>query len=110
MRIAVRAESGRTVVSVSGRLDSVSSAEFINQFDMWFSAPPSRLILDLTDLEYVSSAGLRAIQILARRCKESKSGFCLCGLGAFVQNVIALSGFDRAFTIHATLADALAAE
>lgn len=109
MEIAVRTEGKDAVVTVTGRLDSVTSAEFIAQFDAWLANAPSRLILDFTGVEYLSSAGLRAIQMLSRRCREAGSGFCLCGLAPFVKNVLSLSGFDRALTIHPTLADALSA-
>jgi len=110
MQIAVRIEDQRTVVSVSGRLDSLSSTEFIAQFDGWLEAGPSRLILNFAGLEYLSSAGLRSIQMLSRRCRQAGSGFCLCGLSPFVKDVLSLSGFDRALTVYGSVAEALAGD
>ena len=66
MEIRTADESGVTVMSVSGRLDSVTSGALETEVTNRIAAGQTRLVLDLTALDYISSAGLRVFLIAAR--------------------------------------------
>ena len=66
MEIRTADESGVTVMSVSGRLDSVTSGALDTEVKNRIAAGQTRLVLDLTALDYISSAGLRVFLIAAR--------------------------------------------
>jgi anti-anti-sigma factor len=93
--VEVRKESagGTVVYRVKGKLDAstasgLDSAIVVNQ-------ESSRVILDMRDVTYVSSAGLRVIVQAARRAQAAKGGFALFGLQASVKEVFDAAGFGN---------------
>lgn len=100
-----------TVLVASGRLDFSAAAGFQAALDQLTSAADdkSALIVECAELEYVSSAGLRAFLIAARNCQRSGRYFAACALQHAVREVFELSGFGRLIPLHADRATALAA-
>ncbi|CAN7530131.1 STAS domain-containing protein [Rhizobium sp. LjRoot30] len=80
-----------TVASIAGRLDGVSSPQveraLIGQLDA------NRLILDISGLNYISSAGLRVILMVAKRLKQIGSTFTIVGIQPHIQELFEISGF-----------------
>ena len=72
------AVASRVVVRPVGKLDAVSSQEFDRALDGVLAQAPrgGTLVIDLVDLEYVSSAGLRSL-FRARKAMRAKDGFSL---------------------------------
>ena len=68
-----------------------------------------KILIDFTDIDYVSSAGLRALLLLVKRAKGSGSIFALCGLNEQVREVLDISGFTSMFSIHPGRAEGMAA-
>jgi anti-anti-sigma factor len=94
------------VLSVTGRLDAVTAPELERDFP---AAAARRLILDLSGLEYISSAGLRIILALVKGQKASGGSLSVCGLSGLVGEVFAVSGFDSFLPIYPDVEAALAA-
>jgi len=94
------------VVCVRGRIDSATSAQFEAQLDTVFADPPDALIIDLTDLEYMSSAGLRVLLVVAKRARAEERPLILCSLAPGIREVFDISGFSTIFEIAATRAEA----
>jgi anti-anti-sigma factor len=97
------------VVTVNGRLDGIYSTAFANQVGELITGEKPKILIDFTDIDFVSSAGLRALLVLMKRATASGSIFALCGINAQVREVLDISGFTPMFTIHADRAEALAA-
>jgi stage II sporulation protein AA (anti-sigma F factor antagonist) len=68
-----------------------------------------RLVLDLTEMDYISSAGLRVLLKLAKQIQKAKGKVVLFGLRPNVREVFSISAFDRIFSIHNDRAAAVAA-
>ncbi|MBS0578808.1 MAG: STAS domain-containing protein [Proteobacteria bacterium] len=102
-----------TVVLPEGRLDFGAAAAFEKQLTEALAGrggvAPRTVILDGSGLEYVSSAGLRAILLAARGAQRSGVAFSLCALKPAVREVFDLSGFSRIIAVHPDRAAALAA-
>jgi anti-anti-sigma factor len=64
--------SQKTVVTLSGRLDRVSSPDAEKALGPVLSAPPRQLVFDLAALDFISSAGLRVV--LGARKKQAEAG------------------------------------
>ena len=107
MEIRTADESGVTVMSVSGRLDSVTSGALDTEVKNRIAAGQTRLVLDLSALDYISSAGLRVMLALAKRARDQKGRVALFGMNDSVRQVFELAGFVALFTITATRAEAL---
>ena len=69
----------------------------------------TRVILDLSGLEYISSAGLRVLLIVAKKVQQAQGKVALCGLTPNVREIFAISGFDAIFSIQPDAAAAIAA-
>lgn len=106
MQTTVQDHSGITVLSLAGRLDAVTSPDFERDSA---SYSRERVVLDLSRLEYVSSAGLRIILALAKQLKTGGGSLSVAGLDGIVKDVFEMSGFDSFLPLYPTLDAALAA-
>ena len=94
------------VVAVSGRLDALTAPAFEAEARKLLEQGARAIILDMSDLEFVSSAGLRAILTLAKSLRSAQGEVRFAGLRPAVQEVFAISGFTSLFPIHRTLEEA----
>lgn len=86
-----------TVIPV-GRLDTVTSAELkerIAEYDF----RGCDVKFDFSNVEYISSAGLRLLVALQKQVKEEGRRMTIANINAVVREVFRISGFDKAFTV-----------
>ena len=107
MDILTRKERQALVVQVQGRLDAVTAPEFDKALAGWLEGGERRFVLNLTGLEYVSSAGLRSLLTAAKLLKAAQGRLVLCGLAGPVAEVFRISGFDTLLTVRASKEAAL---
>ena len=94
-------QTGNTVtVTVCGRLDTVTSAEFEKTLAPYFSSQCPELVLDCSEMEYISSAGLRVV-LTAHKSITAKGGrFIIRNISKEVHSVFDITGFSRILTIE----------
>ena len=98
------------VVEVSGRIAASESMDLTRRLEEHLANDAVRaLVLDLSRVDYMSSAGLGTVVWLGKRMREAKQGFAISGLRDRVAQVFKLSGLDRILPIYPDLADAEAA-
>ena len=83
-----------TVGVVAGRLDAAGAPSLEVFCREWIQAGTRKLVLDLSALDYISSAGLRAILATAKRLQAAGGTLAVCGLTGVVREVFTISGFD----------------
>ena len=90
----------------SGRLDHETSAEFEKDL---VEAVRSCLVavLDMSEVPYVSSVGLRAIMMAAKESKATKGSMAVAGLQPVVEEIFQISRFHFVVSIFPTVRDAL---
>ncbi|MBT3381509.1 MAG: STAS domain-containing protein [Lentisphaerae bacterium] len=108
MNINCREETGYVSVEVSGRLDSTTSLWAEAEFTALLERGMSRILLDMSGLEYVSSAGLRVLLVVAKAVKRDDGALVLCGLNGVVSDVFEMSGFNRILEVAESREDAAA--
>jgi len=96
------------VLVISGRMDTLTAREFDAEADKWIKAGEKRLVLDLAQLAYISSAGLRSILAAAKQLKAVGGDLAFCGLSGLVAEVFTVSGFAKLLPVFATREEALA--
>ena len=89
-------ETAPATVSLDGRLDAAQS-EYADNFLLQLS--PGSLTLDLSGLEYISSAGLGVLLKTHKRLSAEGHVMTLSGVGTHLADIFRYSGFDRLFTI-----------
>ena len=94
-------------VEVSGRLDSTSASKFEQNVNEEVGDSKCSVVLDLENLAYISSAGLRAILLLTKTANAKGSKLALCTLPPQVEEVLKISGFDKIIPIHESRAQAV---
>jgi anti-anti-sigma factor len=97
------------VAKISGRLDSSSAPSAEEQLTLLIANSTPRLVIDLSNLEYISSAGLRVLLVVARKVQQAQGKLSLFGLAPGVRDVFSISGFDTIFTVRDDAAAAIAA-
>lgn len=101
-------DGGFLVLSVGGRMDAMTAKEFEDECARWIEAGEKRLVIDLSGLEYISSAGLRSILMLAKKLKAQAGDLAFCALSEMVTEIFTVSGFVKMLPVFATRAEALA--
>ncbi len=97
------------VVTPEGRLDGIYSTAFAKEVGELITGPSPKILIDFTDIDSVTSSGLRAVLLLMKKAKASGGAFALCGVNEQVGEVLDISGFAEIFTIHPGRAEGLAA-
>lgn len=101
---------GRIALLVpSGRIDSTTAAMFGERLSATLGAPIGALVIDLSDLEYISSAGFRTLLVANRLARTNAVALHLCGLSDKLQQLFDLAGFVELFAIHPQKSEAIAA-
>ena len=93
MTIKKELEGNKLMVAVEGRLDTVTSPD-LDQLLEGIEA----LELDLTELQYISSAGLRVL-LSAQKTMNKQGTMVLTGVGETVMEVFEVTGFADILTI-----------
>jgi serine/threonine-protein kinase RsbW len=97
------------VFELSGRLDAVSSQAAIARVYAAISAGARHVLLDMSQVTFLSSSGLRALLLVRRELLAQSGELRLCALKPQVQEVFTLTGFTQVFAIHPTREEALRA-
>lgn len=97
------------ILRPQGRIDGSSSSLFEEQSIDLIGAGAKKVVIDLSGVDYLSSAGLRALLITAKKTKTAGGLLTLCGSKGSVKEVINLSGFDSLLGAHETLSEAIVA-
>lgn len=108
MQIGEERVDGALVIAPEGRVDSVSAGELERLVVSRIDGGEKRLVLDLSAVEYISSAGLRVLLMAAKRLKAPPAALVLCGMGPGVRTVLELAGFLPLFAVEAGREQALA--
>jgi anti-sigma B factor antagonist/stage II sporulation protein AA (anti-sigma F factor antagonist) len=102
MELHAKKEKNAMVISVRGRLDTLTSPDFENQLSGMISEGESLFLLNLSEVEYISSAGLRSILSIAKKLKNHDGKICLAGLKGPAEEVFKISGFLSLFKSYAS--------
>jgi anti-anti-sigma factor len=109
MDIAFEEQGGVGIVKIGGRLDAVGAPEIELCCKERIENGTKRMVIDMGNVDYISSAGLRSLLVLAKSMKVAKGSLVVCALNPMVKEVMEISGFDKIFTIAADQAAAIAA-
>jgi len=88
------------LLSVSGKVDSFTAPDLIKAIEALNNGNRFKIIIDLGKLEYMSSAGFRALLLGQRNCKRYNRGeIVLASVPKKVMDALELTGFTPLFKI-----------
>lgn len=93
------------VVNIKGRLDATTAPELDKYMGDVIDQGSLKIVFNLTDLEYVSSAGLRIFLVVAKKLKGLSGELSLAGLTGNIKEVVEISGFPSILPCYDTMDD-----
>ena len=96
-------EGENVIITIKGRLDAASSPRAGNSIENIMKTDCNRVLFDFSDLEYLSSGGLRVILGVAKELKRKEGKLVLCCLNHFVKEIFVVSGFESMIPIADTI-------
>ncbi len=97
------------VVTASGRLDGIYSTAFAKEVGELITGENPKILIDFAEIDFVTSAGIRAVLLLMNKARATGAVFALCGVNAQVREVLDTSGLMSIISIHPGRTEGLAA-
>ena len=108
MEIKEESRGNVKIVGLRGRLDANSSRNVEKQLQALIDQREKRLVLDLSELTYISSLGLRVFIVVAKEMQKVNGKLALAKLNEHIYEIFKIAGFTRIFTIYPTCEEAVA--
>jgi anti-anti-sigma factor len=107
MKVTKKNQNGIQIVEVHGRIDPSTTASFEQELNSIISKPEVRIVLNMQNVEYISSSGLRVFLTALKKVKAGKGDLKLCCLNSNVQKIFQIAGFVQLFEILNTEEEAV---
>ncbi len=104
MNVNIKTIKDITVIEAEGNIDSRTAGEF-EKASFAATQEEDKLIIDLSKVEFLSSAGLRSLLMLYRQVKARNGKIVLVGVSEEIQEVMENTGFINFFTLTELLED-----
>ncbi len=106
MTILSSKNAGMLIVMPTGRLGTHASTEADKLITTAIGAGDTRILVDFSKTDYISSAGLRVLLKATKHLKQVGGAFGLCNANEQIREVLEISGFATIMHCFATLEDA----
>jgi anti-anti-sigma factor len=103
---AEKAQTPIPILQVSGRLDASTVSILERALLRAFSLAAQVIVVDMGDITYISSSGLRVLLTARRQARERGGDILLCALSPNVRDVLDMVGFTVLFSIYGSLDEA----
>ncbi len=96
------------VLKVAGRMDAANAHEFQTACEEWIARGSTRILVELSDLQYVSSMGLSCFLAVAKSLQAKAGSIVLCQLQGLPRQVFEMTRLIGLFPVFDTVDAALA--
>lgn len=107
MEITTYSQETIKVVNLDGEMNAVTSAEVETRLTQLILGGNRKLIINLSAVDYISSAGLRVFLAANKQMKKMQGEMRICQMNPTVKEVFEISGFHLIFHLYAELNQAL---
>ena len=108
METEIKNENNITTVSVKGSVDALTAGEMTHTMNRQIDDGHVNLVIDLTGLEFMSSAGLRALLGAVKESRSHGGDLRIVSTNPGIDKVLKMSGFHNIAKVFTSQADALA--
>ncbi len=109
MELKSTREGSNLIVDVEGRVDGTNAMDFQSALEGAIQQSDQGVVMDMGGLQYISSAGLRVILLVAKSLQKQNAKLLGCSLSESVREIFAISGFDKIVPVHGSREEALQA-
>jgi anti-anti-sigma factor len=107
MEISEDRKADAVVLALSGKLDATTAKTFEKKLLSQIESGERRFVINLAQLDYISSAGLRVFLLAAKRLNSANGKILLSSLHDSVREVFDITGFSSVFCIYGSDDDAI---
>ena len=107
MTIAIEPSEKAQIISLQGQVNSSNAATVESEVLAVVQGGAKNVLLNMTELSYISSAGLRVVLVLAKRLKQAGGKLVIYGMQPHVREVFDISGFLAILNVTASRSEAL---
>jgi anti-anti-sigma factor len=112
MKVSSRRFANAVVLHVEGRLDQDTCVDFTRDLMTHVDSAArdgGAVVLDLSSLDYVSSAGLRCFMLASRQAKAHQGRIFVAALQPMVKEIFEISHFNLVFQVFPSVREAMGA-
>jgi anti-anti-sigma factor len=92
--------STNTNYKLAGRVDGTNADQYESEISVFLGNVDQTFTIDLSELNYISSIGLRVFLKIAKTLKEQNKKLVLVNPNADIKGLLIMSGFDKIIEIH----------
>ena len=107
MKTDIRQEPNSTIVNVTGSVDALTAAELSQVLSNQITAGHTKLIVDLTAVEFMSSAGLRTLLGAVKEARSNGGDLRIISTNPGIDKVLRMSGFHNIAKVFPSQAEAV---
>lgn len=100
MEVKVEEKNEVVVVRPQGRLDAASAPQLEQQLQSIIEQGHFKIVLNLANVEYLSSAGMRLMLSVSKKLKNLEGKIVVCSLSDEVMDVIKMAGFHQVLEFY----------
>ncbi|MBQ9439671.1 MAG: STAS domain-containing protein [Paludibacteraceae bacterium] len=100
MKTTIEVSDSRLTAFFSGRLDTAAAAQTSEDVRPLLEATNKEIVLDCTELEYISSSGLRIFLSIRKEAAQKNNKVIIKNINADIRQVFAMTGFISLFDIQ----------
>jgi anti-anti-sigma factor len=108
MKTEVKHEQGVTIVSVSESVDALTAADLSKALSAQIAEGRANLVVDLTGVEFMSSAGLRTLLGAVKESRSNGGDLRIASTNPGIDKVLKMSGFHNIAKVFASQSEAVA--
>ncbi|MBO6096747.1 MAG: STAS domain-containing protein [Bacteroidales bacterium] len=97
MNITIQETDAKIIATLAGELDTAAAQEAEKQLQPLLDSKGKEVVLDCTDLEYISSSGLRVLLSILKQAQSVGSRVVLKNVNDVIRDVLDLTGFISIF-------------
>jgi anti-sigma B factor antagonist len=107
MKTEVQHESNSTIVQVTGSVDALTAAELTKVLSSEIAQGHANLVVDLINVEFMSSAGLRTLLGAVKEARSSGGDLRITSTNPGIDKVLKMSGFHNIAKVFPSQAEAV---
>jgi anti-sigma B factor antagonist len=107
MKTEIQQEANSTIVRVTGSVDALTAAELSKVLSNQIADGRAKLVVDLTAVEFMSSAGLRTLLGAVKEARSSGGDLRIISTNPGIDKVLKMSGFHNIAKVFPSQADAV---
>ena len=97
----------KVVLHVAGRMDAENAHQFELRCESCIAEGYTSLIIDLSDLAYISSLGLRSVVAVSKKARDKGGELRICRMTGLVRQVFEITRLSQVFPVHDSVESAL---